>query len=103
MGWYAKSQWRRMPIVQRAAFVQETLDPAFQPAGVMGELTSGRADIAAFPLSVVLPRPQAVDFSYSFLNGGIGILVRCCTGSGCLRSCADTSSGGGAYVRRRSV
>lgn len=89
MGWYAKSRLRRMPVVQRAAFVQ---DPAFQPTGVMGELTSGRADIAAFPMSVVLPRPQAVDFSYSFLNGGIGIVVRCCTGSGYPRSCADTSS-----------
>lgn len=42
----------------------------------MGELTSGTADIAAFPLSLTLPRPQYVGLSYSYLNGGIGILVR---------------------------
>ncbi len=52
------------------------VNESFFPAGVMGELTSERADIAAFPLSVVLPRPAVVDFSYSYLNGGIGILVR---------------------------
>ena len=45
-------------------------------AGIMGELTSARADIAAFPLSLTLPRPEYVDLSYSYLNGGIGILVR---------------------------
>ena len=45
-------------------------------AGIMGELTSGNADIAAFPLSLTLPRPTYVDLSYSYLNGGIGILVR---------------------------
>ncbi len=27
-------------------------------AGIMGELAAGRADIAAFPLSIVLPRPD---------------------------------------------
>ena len=41
----------------------------------MGELTSGNADIAAFPLSLTLPRPTYVGLSYSYLNGGIGILV----------------------------
>ena len=44
-------------------------------AGIMGELTNGNADIAAFPLSLTLPRPAYVDLSYSYLNGGIGILV----------------------------
>lgn len=43
--------------------------------GIMGELTNGNADIAAFPLSLTLPRPTYVDLSYSYLNGGIGILV----------------------------
>jgi hypothetical protein len=43
--------------------------------GIMGELTNGNADIAAFPLSLTLPRPTYVGLSYSYLNGGIGILV----------------------------
>lgn len=44
--------------------------------GIMGELTHDRADIASFPLSLTLPRPTYVGLSYSYLNGGIGILVR---------------------------
>lgn len=44
-------------------------------AGMMGELVSERADIAAFPLTLTLDRSQAVDLSYSFMNGGLGILV----------------------------
>ncbi len=42
----------------------------------MGELSSGRADLAAFPLSLTWPRPQYAALSYSYFNGGIGILVR---------------------------
>ena len=41
----------------------------------MGELISGRADIAAFPLSLTEPRSEYVDLTYSYFNGGIGILV----------------------------
>jgi Ligated ion channel L-glutamate- and glycine-binding site len=44
-------------------------------AGMMGELVEERADIAAFPLTLTLDRSQAVDLSYSFMNGGLGILV----------------------------
>lgn len=43
--------------------------------GMMEELISERADIAAFPLTLTLDRSQAVDLSYSFMNGGLGILV----------------------------
>lgn len=42
---------------------------------MMGELVEERADIAAFPLTLTLQRPDYVDMSYSFVNGGIGILV----------------------------
>ena len=53
------------------------MDRVCSPAGMMGELVEDRADIAAFPLTLTLDRSQAVDLSYSFMNGGIGILVSC--------------------------
>lgn len=43
--------------------------------GIMGELTAGRADISLFPLTLTGSRPEAVDMTYSFLDGGTTILV----------------------------
>jgi hypothetical protein len=73
---------------------------------MMGELVEDRADIAAFPLTLTLDRARAVDMSYSFMNGGLGILVTAAAdlsmpGQGCnrmqpchraqLRACAGSS------------
>lgn len=44
--------------------------------GVIGELAAGRADIAAFPLSLAPGRPDAIDMTYSFLESGIGMVVK---------------------------
>ena len=35
----------------------------------MGELQSGRADIAAFPLTLVPGRPNDIDITYSYISG----------------------------------
>lgn len=43
---------------------------------MMGELNSTRADLAAFPMSLIGSRPQGADLTYSIVNGGIGVLVR---------------------------
>ncbi len=37
--------------------------------GIMGELQSGRADIAAFPLTLVPGRPNDIDITYSYISG----------------------------------
>lgn len=47
-------------------------------AGIMGQLNTSQADLAAFPLSLTWPRPEGAALTYSFFNGGIGILVRNC-------------------------
>ena len=47
----------------------------------MQALNESHADIAAYPLTLIEPRPDGADFTYSFLNGGLGILVR--GGSSC--------------------
>lgn len=47
-------------------------------AGIMGELNTSRADVAAYPLTLLAPRVAGADMSYSWLNGGIGIMVRPC-------------------------
>lgn len=73
----------------------ETNTHAVPTAGIMGELVSGRADIAAFPLSLTLPRPTAADLSYSYINGGIGILVQICSRSARLLQSKIMQSMGG--------
>ena len=42
----------------------------------MGVLNSSRADLAAFPLSLVEKRPEGADFTHCIANGGIGVLVK---------------------------
>lgn len=42
----------------------------------MGELTHGEADISLFPLLLIGNRPDYVDMTYSFLDGGTAVLVR---------------------------
>lgn len=44
--------------------------------GITGELISGRADIAAFPLVQSPGRPDVIDLSLSYNEDGLGILVK---------------------------
>eukprot|EP00243_Klebsormidium_subtile_P013209 TRINITY_DN8558_c0_g1_i1.p1 TRINITY_DN8558_c0_g1~~TRINITY_DN8558_c0_g1_i1.p1 ORF type:complete len:528 (+),score=86.28 TRINITY_DN8558_c0_g1_i1:336-1919(+) len=44
--------------------------------GVIGELVAGRADIAAFPLSLAPGRPDAIDMTYSYYEAGLGMIVK---------------------------
>lgn len=37
---------------------------------------AGRADIAAFPLSLSPGRPDAIDMTYSFYEAGLGMIVK---------------------------
>ena len=41
----------------------------------MGELTEGKADISLFPLFLIDNRPDYIDMTYSYLDGGTTILV----------------------------
>jgi Ligated ion channel L-glutamate- and glycine-binding site len=43
--------------------------------GVIGQLVNNSADIAAFPLTLTVGRPTAIDMTYAYYNAGIGILA----------------------------
>ncbi|KAF8062078.1 Glutamate receptor [Scenedesmus sp. PABB004] len=45
-------------------------------SGVMGQLTSGRADLALFPLTLTSQRATAIAHTEPFMDDGYGILVR---------------------------
>eukprot|EP00878_Enallax_costatus_P044544 GHUV01053208.1.p1 GENE.GHUV01053208.1~~GHUV01053208.1.p1 ORF type:complete len:468 (+),score=104.28 GHUV01053208.1:524-1927(+) len=47
--------------------------------GIMGELTSGRADLALFPLTLTTQRAQYIQHTQPYMDEGYGLLVR--TGS----------------------
>lgn len=49
-------------------------DPVTCCAGIMGELTHGTADIAAFPITLVPGRPADIDITYSYVSGVCGYL-----------------------------
>ena len=43
---------------------------------MVAELVEDRADLTLFPLTVTLARTSVIDFTYSYVDGGIGLLVR---------------------------
>ena len=45
-------------------------------AGMVGELVNGYADLTLFPLTLTQPRAAVIDFTYSYVDGGIGMIVR---------------------------
>lgn len=44
--------------------------------GIMGELTSGRADLALFPLTMTAQRAAAVSYTIPFMSDGYGLVVQ---------------------------
>ncbi|GAQ85569.1 glutamate receptor [Klebsormidium nitens] len=50
--------------------------------GIIGEITKGNADIAAFPLTLSPGRTDVIDMSYPFYTGGLGMLVKKLPASG---------------------
>ena len=44
-------------------------------AGMLAELIYDRADITLFPLTILEARTDVIDFTYSYVDGGIGLLV----------------------------
>ena len=44
-------------------------------AGMLAELVYDRADITLFPLTVLESRTEVIYFRYSYVDGGIGLLV----------------------------
>ena len=44
-------------------------------AGMLAELVYGRADLTLFPLTILQSRTEVIDFTYSYVDGGIGLLV----------------------------
>lgn len=43
---------------------------------MVAELVNDRADLTLFPLTLTQPRTAVIDFTYSYVDGGIGLLVR---------------------------
>ena len=43
---------------------------------MIGELVSNKADLTLFPLTLTQQRVAVIDFTYSYVDGGIGLLVR---------------------------
>ena len=43
---------------------------------MLAELIYDRADITLFPLTILESRADVIDFTYSYVDGGIGLLVR---------------------------
>ena len=43
---------------------------------MIGELVNDHADLVLFPLTLTQPRAAVIDFTYSYVDGGIGLLVR---------------------------
>jgi hypothetical protein len=86
--WTAEREKSRVPILDR--FYRESVRelctsyyykrlagkvPILLP-GVTGELIAKRADITAFPLVQSPGRPDVIDFSFSYNEDGLGILVK---------------------------
>ena len=51
-------------------------DKLFCWAGLVAELVYQRANITLFPLTLTKTRVEYIDFTHSYADGGIGLLVR---------------------------